>query len=129
MITGAGDVSMAVEAMKAGAMDLIEKPVSGRDLLDSVSRALEISHDSGKLTAIRHDASSHLAGLTRRQRQVLDMVLAGFASKNIAAALGISQRTVENHRASIMHRTGVRSMPALARLAMTAAWHGGDPGQ
>jgi two-component system CheB/CheR fusion protein len=126
IITGASDVSMAVEAMKAGALDLIEKPVSGRDLLDSVARALEMSHDSGKLTALRQDASSHLAALTPRQRQVLDMVLAGFASKNIAATLGISQRTVENHRASIMHRTGVRSMPALARLAMAASWSNGD---
>jgi FixJ family two-component response regulator/signal transduction histidine kinase len=126
IITGASDVSMAVQAMKAGALDLIEKPVSGRELLDSVARALEMSHDSGIVTAVRQDAAGHLAGLTARQRQVLDMVLAGYASKNIAATLGISQRTVENHRASIMHRTGTRSVPALARLAMAASWRGSE---
>ncbi len=63
----------------------------------------------------------HLADLTPRQRQIMDLVLAGQPSKNIAADLGISQRTVENHRASIMKRTGSQSLPALARLAATAA--------
>ncbi|HUZ64295.1 MAG TPA: LuxR C-terminal-related transcriptional regulator, partial [Acetobacteraceae bacterium] len=64
------------------------------------------------------------AGLTARQREIMDRVLAGEPSKNIAADLGISQRTVENHRAEIMKRTGASSLPALARLAMAAA--GGD---
>jgi two-component system CheB/CheR fusion protein len=67
------------------------------------------------------DAADHLAGLTQRQHQIMEMVLAGNPSKNIAADLGISQRTVENHRASIMRKAGVRSLPALARLAVAAA--------
>lgn len=124
MITGQSDVLMAVEAMKAGAADFLEKPVCGIELLAGVARAVESSHDSGKLTLWRKDAVDHLACLTRRQRQIMEMVLAGHPSKNIAADLGISQRTVENHRASIMKRAGVRSLPALARLALAA---GVDP--
>jgi two-component system CheB/CheR fusion protein len=90
-------------------------------LLASVERALEQSRDATKLFAWREDAASHIAGLTARQRQIMELVLAGHPSKNIAADLGISQRTVENHRASIMKKTGSRSLPALARLALTAA--------
>ncbi len=121
MITGNSDVAMAVQAMKAGASDFIEKPVSRDDLVASIDRALEQSRDSGKLLAYREDATTHLAGLTLRQRQIMELVLAGHPSKNIAADLGISQRTVENHRASIMKRTGSKSLPALARLALAAA--------
>jgi two-component system CheB/CheR fusion protein len=125
MITGNSDVAIAVEAMKAGASDFIEKPISRAELLAFVDRALEQSRDSSKLAAWREDAASHIAGLTPRQRQVMGMVLAGHPSKNIAADLGISQRTVENHRASIMTKTGTRSLPALARLALTAAVNDG----
>ncbi len=121
MITGNSDVGMAVDAMKAGADDFIEKPVGYRELLDSIDRALELSRDSTKRTAWREDAVNHIADLTPRQRQIMTMVLEGHPSKNIAADLGISQRTVENHRASIMKRTGSHSLPALARLAVTAA--------
>ena len=121
MITGQSDVPMAVEAMKAGAADFLEKPIRGNELLAGVRRALESSHDSGKLTEWRKDAADHLACLTHRQRQIMEMVLAGHPSKNIATDLGISQRTVENHRASIMKKAGVRSLPALARLALAAA--------
>ena len=67
-------------------------------------------------------AASQVATLTSRQRQIMDMVLSGQPSKNIAADLGISQRTVEKHRADIMRRTGSRSLPALARLALLATW-------
>jgi len=122
MITGQSDVPMAVEAMKAGAADFLEKPIRGFELLAGVAHALESSHDSGKLTLWRKDAVEHLACLTRRQRQIMEMVLAGHPSKNIAADLGISQRTVENHRASIMKKAGVRSLPALARLALAAGF-------
>ncbi len=120
MITGNSDVSVAVAAMKAGAMDFIEKPIGRTDLLASVDRALELSHDTSKLSAWQQEAASHVAGLTSRQRQIMDMVLAGHPSKNIAADLGISQRTVENHRASIMKKMGTRSLPALARLVLAA---------
>jgi len=121
VITGHGDVGMAVAAMKAGALDFIEKPVSVPDLLAEVVRALGQSHDTGTRSAWQAAAAGSIAGLTVRQRDVMAMVLAGHPSKNIAADLGISQRTVENHRASIMHKTGAKSLPALARLAMAAA--------
>ncbi len=121
MITGSSDVSMAVRAMKAGAYDFIEKPVSNDALLAGVSRALELSRDRIKLAERRNNAASTISKLTRRQREIMDMVLAGHPSKNIAADLGISQRTVENHRATIMKKTGTKSLPALARLALIAA--------
>ncbi len=120
MITGNSDVPMAVQAMKAGAIDFIEKPVGGSELLASIERAVEHSRDATKLSAWHVQAARHLADLTPRQRQIMDLVLAGQPSKNIAADLGISQRTVENHRAQIMKRTGAKSLPALARLALAA---------
>jgi two-component system CheB/CheR fusion protein len=126
MITGSSDVPMAVQAMKAGASDFIEKPVGSTELLASVNRALEQSRDVGKLIAWRETAANHLADLTPRQRQIMELVLAGLPSKNIAADLGISQRTVENHRASIMKKTGSKSLPALARLALAAASNGAE---
>src|SRR5208282_4140805 len=126
MITGNSDVPMAVQAMKAGAADFIEKPITRDELLASVERALEQARDSSKLSARQEDAAEHVAGLTPRQRQIMELVLAGHPSKNIAADLRISQRTVENHRASIMKRTGTRSFPAPARLALAAAGNGAD---
>jgi two-component system CheB/CheR fusion protein len=126
MITGSSDVPMAVQAMKAGASDFIEKPISRSELLSSIERALEQSRDSSKLLAWRETATSHVAGLTQRQRQIMELVLAGHPSKNIAADLGISRRTVENHRAAVMKKTGSASLPALARLALAAASNGAD---
>jgi two-component system CheB/CheR fusion protein len=120
MITGNSDVPMAVQAMKAGASDFIEKPIGRSELLASVERALDQARDATKLSAWREDAAGRLASLTPRQREIMDMVLAGQPSKNIAADLGISQRTVENHRAAIMKKTGSTSLPALARLALAA---------
>ena len=124
MITGFGDVRMAVRAMSFGASDFIEKPVGAEELMTSLTRALEQSRDGSKVVAWREEAVQHLAGLTARQREIMELVLAGHPSKNIAADLGISQRTVENHRAAIMARSGVKSLPALARLALAAAWDG-----
>lgn len=120
MITGNSDVGMAVQAMKAGATDFIEKPVGATDLLAIVARALDQSRDATKQFAWREHAAAHIADLTPRQREIMDLVLAGHPSKNIAADLHISQRTVENHRAAIMKRTGAKSLPALARLALAA---------
>jgi two-component system CheB/CheR fusion protein len=120
MITGSSDVQMVVQAMKAGAVDFIEKPIGRDDLIVAVDRALAQSRDVAARAAWQEEAASHIASLTPRQREIMDMVLAGHPSKNIAADLKISQRTVENHRAEIMHRTGTKSLPALARLALSA---------
>jgi two-component system CheB/CheR fusion protein len=121
MMTGESDVAIAVEAMKAGAVDFIAKPVTREELVASLDRAWDVSRDASKQDEWRASAVSHLAGLTVRQMEVMQRVLAGQQSKNIAADLGISQRTVENHRMQIMRRTGCRSLPALARMALAAA--------
>lgn len=120
MISASSEVSIAVEAMKAGASDVIEKPFGRSEVLQSVALALEHSMDANKKLAWTQQATHCIDSLTLRQRQVMDMVLAGYPSKNIAAELGISQRTVENHRASIMTRTHSKSIPALARIALAA---------
>ncbi len=122
MITGRSDVAMAVQAMKAGASDFIEKPVNRQDLLASIDRALDQARDKGKQVVWREDAARNVASLTPRQRQIMARVVAGEPSKNIAADLAISQRTVENHRATIMRKTGAASLPALARLVLAATW-------
>ena len=120
LITGDGDIGLAVEAMRIGAYDFIEKPVRAADLCTSIRRAIEQSLGIRKIDAANEDAAAHVSGLTARQRQIMVLVLAGHPSKNIAADLAISQRTVENHRAAIMLRMGVKSLPELARLVMRA---------
>src|SRR5271168_3262156 len=120
MITGQGDVPMAVEAMKAGAADFIEKPIGRDELFASIERALEHTRDSAKSAVRQAAAATRFAGLTRRQREIMELVLAGHPNKNIAADLGISQRTVENHRAAVMKKTGSHTLSALIRLALAA---------
>jgi two-component system, chemotaxis family, CheB/CheR fusion protein len=121
MITGKSDVQMAVDAMKAGASDFIEKPVDHDELLAAVERALEMSKNTAQRSAWHEDAARRIAGLTARQRQIMELILAGHSSKSIAADLDISQRTVEHHRAAILRKTESKSLPALARLALAAS--------
>jgi two-component system CheB/CheR fusion protein len=125
IITGHGDVPMAVKAIKAGAIDFLEKPVDRVELLASLDRALEQARDVTKITAWRAEAASHVASLTARQREIMNLVLAGHPSKTIAKDLGISQRTAEHHREAIMRKTGAMSLPALARLSLAASWNEG----
>jgi FixJ family two-component response regulator/two-component sensor histidine kinase len=113
MVTGNGDVQTAVAAMKAGAFDFIEKPVNATELQASVARA--VAQPEGEPA---RQVGEGIAGLTRRQHDILQRVLEGHPSKIIAQDLGISQRTVENHRAAIMKKAGVRSVPALVRIAL-----------
>ncbi len=120
MITGKGDVKMAVRALKAGVIDFIEKPAGVEELRGVVARALKAGQGEALPDERISNARSKIALLTSRQHEIMERVLAGEPSKNIASDLGISQRTVENHRAAIMAKTGMRSIPALARLAMTA---------
>lgn len=119
MITGHGDVPMAVAAMRAGAVDFLEKPVRPADLLVSIDRALARASSPNRSPS-EQAAGERLAGLTVRQQQIMDQVIAGHANKEIAARLGISQRTVENHRAAVMKRTKAKSLPDLIRLVMHA---------
>ena len=111
---------MAVQAMQAGAVDFIEKPVSRGDLLASIARARDLNQNKPLSQESREVAVARIASLTKRQRQILDLVLAGHPSKIIAADLGLSQRTVDNHRAAIMKKTGSASLPALIRTALAA---------
>jgi len=120
MITGHSDVAMAVNAMKAGAMDYLEKPINHHDLNNCVTLALELARDDQKRAQWHDEAKALISSLTERQFEIMEKVLKGEPSKNIAADLNISQRTVENHRAAIMTRTGARSLPELARLKVAA---------
>ncbi|MEO9130948.1 MAG: CheR family methyltransferase [Sphingomonas sp.] len=120
MLTGSSDITLAISAMKAGACDFIEKPVGKDALMASIGRALAQSHDVSIGHALEETAARHVAQLTRRQREIMGLVLAGHRSKNIAADLGISQRTVEKHRASIMLTMNAKSLPELARQTLAA---------
>ncbi len=120
VITGHGEVSMAVEAMKAGAIDFIEKPIRRDQFLASIERALELGRDSSALSVWREDAAARIATLTPRERQIMDLVIIGQPNKNIAADLNVSQRTVENHRASVMKKTRSKSLSDLVRLSIAA---------
>jgi two-component system, chemotaxis family, CheB/CheR fusion protein len=110
---------MAVRAMKAGAVDFLEKPVRHAELLECVDHALARVTSTERSTSSAA-AAARLAALTVRERQVLDAVVEGHANKVIAYRLGISQRTVENHRAAVMRRTKTKSLPDLIRLVMRA---------
>jgi two-component system, chemotaxis family, CheB/CheR fusion protein len=121
MITGQGDIPMAIRAMKAGAADFLEKPIRPEELLASIERALERAQDTSQLSEWRQMAARRIAGLTGRQREVMDLVAQGRPNKLIAHELGLSQRTVENHRAAVMKRTGAASVPDLIRLVVAAA--------
>lgn len=124
VLTGHGDAAVAVAAMKAGASDLIEKPISAADLLASVRQAILPAKDSRAQAKQLKDAQRRFSDLTPREREVLLQVLAGEPNKIIAFNLGINQRTVENYRASVMRKAGVNSLPALVRLAIAADLQG-----
>ena len=121
IIGGDGGARAAVAALEAGGVDFIEKPYSRADVLAGIERAFRQTYRSAINVAAHDKAAARLQALTPREWQIMDLVLDGHPSKNIAADLGISQRTVENHRASVMTKSGTKSLPALARLAMAAA--------
>jgi two-component system response regulator FixJ len=121
VITGHGDVPMAVEAMKAGALDFIEKPFEDETLIQAIKRAAE----EITKTAPGDDIASinaRFASLSEREREVLSGVVAGLANKTIAFDLDISPRTVEVHRANVMAKMEARSLPELVRMAMAAGF-------
>lgn len=119
LITGTGDIFMAVQAMRSGASDFVERPISRRELIDSIERAVLREPAGRPLDAASNELVQRLAALTPRQKAVLDMVMAGEPSKNIAADLGISQRTVESHRGQIMQKLGLRTIPNLAQAVLS----------
>ena len=116
-ITGHGDVPMAVEAMKRGAVDFIQKPFRDQELLDRINLALEQNRQRRDADETRHDIARRLATLTRREREVMDMVIQGKANKVIAIDLGLSQRTVEVHRSHVMDKMKARTLADLVRMS------------
>ena len=120
LITGHGDVALAVEAMKAGAVDFIEKPFDDAALLDAIRSALNSPPTTTAEGSARKDAEGRLAGLSPRERDVLRGLLAGKINKVIAHDLSISPRTVEVYRANLMAKTRARSMSELMRIALAA---------
>jgi two-component system, LuxR family, response regulator FixJ len=127
VVTGHAEVAMAVRAVKAGAIDFIEKPFSDQLLLDRVRQALEIDRQSREVRARRKDARRRLASLSAREREVLELVAAGKANKEVAAALGLSPKTVEVHRAHVMSKMAVDSLAELIRVAILAGAIGENP--
>ncbi|MBC7503261.1 MAG: response regulator transcription factor [Herminiimonas sp.] len=111
-LTGHGDVTMAVDALKRGAFDFFEKPFNDNKLMDRVQEALVASQQGGKMAAVH----TRLAALSAREREVLDLILIGKMNKVIADKLGISMRTVEVHRAHIFDKMNVKTAVELARL-------------
>jgi two-component system, LuxR family, response regulator FixJ len=120
VMTGHGDVPIAVRAMKAGASDFIEKPFSDELLLDCVRRARNRAAEAGRESAELGEIRRRLGNLTPRERQVLHGMVAGKPNKAIAFDLGISPRTVEIHRARVMEKMQAHSLSALVRMALAA---------
>jgi FixJ family two-component response regulator len=118
LITGHGDVPMAVESMKKGAFDFIEKPFNEADLRQSVSSCLAQHRTRRDTGAMGRVSDVRLARLTVREQQVLERIVAGRLNKQIADDLGISIKTVEAHRANIMEKLEVRSMADLMKIAL-----------
>ena len=121
IMTGHGDVPLAVQAMKAGAVDFLEKPFERAMLLEAVKRALSNVSAASSSPQPSFEMRPQLDTLTQREREVLELVVAGKLNKSIAYELSISQRTVEVHRARVMKKLGVRNMAELMRLMLGSA--------
>jgi len=118
LITGHGDISMAVTAMKEGAFDFIEKPYNAEQLIASIETALAAEQTLRSLEGKKLEMRQRIAELSPRQRQVMDLVAQGLSSKQIALRLGISPRTVENYRAWVMERMGAGNVADLVRKVL-----------
>jgi FixJ family two-component response regulator len=122
-LTGYGDVDMAVGAMKAGAVDFIAKPYRAQDLLDRVRQAINVSLQLQREKLDHDTARDGLARLTQRERQVLDLIVAGESNKRIAFQLDLSLKTVEFHRANVMRKMDAASLADLMRKVIGGAQH------
>jgi len=126
VMTGQGDIAVAVRAMKAGALDFLEKPFHDDDLLAAVERALAEGERRQAREEISGEAARRMAALTAREREVLDLLVTGLPTKGIANALGASPRTIEVHRARVFEKLHARSLPELVRLVIAAGAEGGQ---
>ena len=117
-ITGHGDIPMAVEAMQRGAVDFIPKPFRDHELLNRINKALDDDQKNRESLLELDEVEKRVETLTPREKQVLELVVQGKANKVIAGDLGVSQRTVETHRARVMGKMRARSLPQLVRMVM-----------
>ncbi|HEX4647882.1 MAG TPA: response regulator [Steroidobacteraceae bacterium] len=126
-ITGHGDVASAVAAVRHGAFNYLQKPFSNAELIASVRQALELDRRNRQSLA-QHDAiRDRLASLTRREREVLELIVRGLASKVMAEEMGLSTRTVELHRSRVMGKMGASSIAQLVRMFMDFRHSANDP--
>ncbi len=122
-LTGHGDIPMSVRAIKSGAIDFLTKPVTGQALVRSVREALRESERLSEKAEKNGSASARMATLTEREREVMELAVSGMSNKEIARRLGISHRTVEIHKARVMHKTSSASLLDLVRIAQAAGLH------
>jgi len=115
-ITGHGDISLAVKAMRRGALDFIRKPFHEQNLLDRINEALDIEDGKRKVQMDKQQLVERFDSLSHRELEVLELVAQGKMSKVVADDLGISERTVEAHRSHIMHKLGIHTVAQLIRL-------------
>lgn len=120
VVTGHGDVPLAVRAMRAGAVDFLEKPYTEERLLEAIGAALAMGGEAAQRRAEVARAGAQVAALSPREREVLGCLVQGMANKVVAHNLGISPRTVEVHRANLMEKLGARSLPDLVRIGLAA---------
>jgi FixJ family two-component response regulator len=119
-LSGHGDVPATARAMREGAVDFLVKPVDESQLLDAIARALARANDLQQQSRREHDTAERLARLTKREREVCDLVALGLLNKQIAYELGLSEKTVKVHRGRVMHKLEVDSVAALVRLLSRA---------
>jgi RNA polymerase sigma factor (sigma-70 family) len=120
-MTGHGTIPMSVRAMKAGAVEFLTKPFGGDDLLSAIHQALDRDREARRARAANAAVTAQLERLTARERDVLELVVAGRLNKEIAARLGIVEQTVKQHRGRIMRKLGARSVTDLVRIAEQAS--------
>lgn len=128
ILTGHGEVPSAVRAMKLGAFDFIEKPFSTQLLLDRIQQAIEADEEARRVAAERSELAQRLARLTRREREVMERMVTGRSNRQIAEELGLSQKTVEFHRANVMQKLGADSLAETVRIAMIVSESGKPAG-
>jgi two-component system, LuxR family, response regulator FixJ len=126
-VTGHGDVPMAVRAMKRGALDFIEKPFNNQELLDRIHQAIQQDASQRREHARLADLCARMASLTPREREVMDMVVAGKTNKEMARDLNVSVKTIEAHRARVTEKVRARSVSELVQMALACSRYRENP--